>query len=157
MRRACALVAAALVASGCERDKPAPVQQAAKALEMAREDIEKARASIQATEKQSRALQEKIEAQRVELNDLVERRLTLLRQQFAEDEERIRRLPAPRETELRPRLGEIQKQLEDVELKLRAYRDAPPDKSKEALAALEKSLAALNERRRELEAQLRPA
>jgi chromosome segregation ATPase len=58
---------------------------------------------------------------------------------------------------LRPRLGEIQKQLEDVELKLRAYRDAPAGKSKEALAALEKSLAALNERRRELEAQLRPA
>jgi hypothetical protein len=136
MRRCCAVIAAALVAIGCERDKAPPVQQAAKALEMARENIEKARASIQASEQQSRALQEKIEAQRAELNDLVERRLTLLRQQFAEDEERIRRLPASRETQLRPRLGEIQKQLEDAESKLRAYRDAPPEKSKEALAAL---------------------
>ena len=155
MIRAWVCVAAALMLAACDGDKAPPAQQASKSLEAAREDMEKARDSIQATEAQSKALQEKIQAQRAELNDLVERRLALLRQQLAEDEARIRTLPAPRETELRPRFGELQKQLEDVAAKLNAYRDAPPGKAGEALAALEQSLAAFAERRRELEAQLK--
>ena len=151
-----ACMAAALLLAACDGDKAPPAQQASKSLEAAREDIERARASIQDTEAQSKALQEKIQAQRNELNGLVERRLALLRQQLAEDEALIRRLPAPRETELRPRFGELQKQLEDVTAKLKAYRDAPPGKAgDEALAALERSLAAFAERRRELEAQLK--
>lgn len=151
-----ACMAAALLLAACDGDKAPPAQQASKSLEAAREDIERARASIQDTEAQSKALQEKIQAQRNELNGLVERRLALLRQQLAEDEALIRRLPAPRETELRPRFGELQKQLEDVTAKLKAYRDAPPGKAgDEALAALEQSLAAFAERRRELEAQLK--
>lgn len=151
-----ACMAAALLLAACDGDKAPPAQQASKSLEAAREDIERARASIQDTEAQSKALQEKIQAQRNELNGLVERRLALLRQQLAEDEALIRRLPAPRETELRPRFGGLQKQLEDVTAKLKAYRDAPPGKAgDEALAALEQSLAAFAERRRELEAQLK--
>jgi hypothetical protein len=71
---------------------------------------------------------------------VIERRVTLLRQQLKEDEERLRRLPAPQETELRPRLAELGKLLKDAIAKLHAYRDAPPEKSAEALAALEKSL-----------------
>ncbi len=157
MRIVFACIAAAGLLGACDRDKPPPAQQASKSLQAAREDIEQARTSIQATEAHSKALQDKIQAQRAELNDLVERRLVLLRQQLVEDEERIRRLPAPRETELRPRFGELQKQLEDVTAKLHAYRDAPPDKANEALAALEQSLAAFAERRRELEAQLKAA
>jgi chromosome segregation ATPase len=71
-----------------------------------------------------------------------------------EDEERVRRLPAGKETEVAPRLAELQKQIDDVQGKLQAYRDAPREKAAEALAQLEESLAALGERRRELDAQL---
>lgn len=155
MRLLCGLAAACLLAA-CGGDPP-PAQEASKSLASAREDIEKARAAIQATEQQSKALHDKIRAQRAELNDLVEKRIALLRQQLAEDEERLRRLPAPRATELRPRLAELQKSLDEARARLLAYRDAPPDKSADALAALEKSLAAFNERRRDLEAQLKPA
>jgi hypothetical protein len=73
----------------------------------------KAKASIEATEKQSAELSKKIQSQRAELNDVIERRLTLLRQQLSDDEERVRRLPAAKETELRPRLAELGKLLED--------------------------------------------
>lgn len=148
-------IAVVLLAAGCDRAAAPPAQQAAQALAAAREDMEKARTSIQATEQQSKTLQERIQAQRTELDALVERRLTLLRQQLAEDEARISRLPAPREIELRPRLGELQKQFDDVKARLQAYRDAPPENSQAALAALEQSFASLTERRRELEAQLK--
>jgi chromosome segregation ATPase len=155
MRKIYACVAAGLTALvACDRDPPAPAQQAGKALEAAREDIEKARNAIQATEAHSKQLEEKIQAQRAQLNELIERRLTLLRQQMKEDEERVRRLPAGKETEVQPRLAELHKQIDDVQAKLHAYRDAPREKAAEALAQLEKSLAALAERRRDLDAQL---
>jgi chromosome segregation ATPase len=152
------VVALGIALTSCDRDKaPPPAQQATKALDSARDDIAKAKTSIDAIEKQSGDLSEKIKSQRAELHALVEKRLTLLRQQLKEDEERLRRLPAPQETELRPRLGELAKQLEDVAAKLNAYRDAPPDKAAPTLAALEKSLATFSEARRDLEAKLQPA
>lgn len=154
---ACVAAALGLLLAACGEDQAPAVQHAERALTAAREDIEKAKTSIQATEQYSKALEEKIQTQRAQLNDLVERRLTLMRQQLKDDEERIRRLPAPKETELRPRLAELGKHLQEVQAKLHAYRDAPPEKSGETLAALEQSLAALAERRRELEAQLQPA
>lgn len=151
------IVALGIVLTGCDRDKAPPAQQATKALASARDDIAKAKTSIDAIEKQSSELSEKIKSQRAELNDVVEKRLALLRQQLKDDEERVRRLPAPQETELRSRVAELGKQLEDVRAKLHAYRDAPPDKSAQLLAALEKSLAAFTEARRQLEAKLQPA
>ena len=155
MRQVYACVVVALTALvACDRDPPAPAQQAGKALEAAREDIEKARNAIQATEAHAKQLDEKIQAQRAQLNELIERRIALMRQQMKEDQERVRRLPAGKETEVQPRFAELQKQIDDVQAKLQAYRDAPGEKAAEALAQLEKSLAALGERRRELEAQL---
>ena len=155
MRQVYACVVAALTALvACNRDAPPPAQQAGKALEAAREDIEKARNAIQATEAHAKQLEEKIAAQRAQLNELIERRITLMRQQMKEDQERVRRLPAGKESEVQPRLAELQKQIDDVQAKLQAYRDAPREKAAEALAQLEKSLAALTERRREIDAQL---
>lgn len=152
-----AVAALGIVLAGCEGDKAPPAEQATQALASARDDISKAKTSIDAIEKQGGELSAKIKSQRAELNDVVEKRLALLRQQLKDDEERLQRLPAPQETELRPRLAELAKQLEDVTAKLHAYRDAPPDKSATTLAALEKSLAAFNEARRDLEAKLQPA
>jgi septal ring factor EnvC (AmiA/AmiB activator) len=152
-----AIVALGVALAGCDRDSAPPAQQATQALGSARDDIAKAKTSIDAIEKQSGELNEKIKSQRAELNALIEKRLVLLRQQLKEDEERIRRLPAAQETELRPRLAELAQQLEDVTAKLNAYRDAPPEKSGPMLAALEKSLATFSEARRDLEAKLQSA
>ena len=156
MKRICAAAAAALSIAACGGDAP-PAQQASQSLASAREDIDKARAAIQATEQQSRALQERIQAQRAELDNLVQKRLALLRQLLSEDEARLQQLPAPREAELRPRLQALGKDLEAVSARLQAYRDAPPEKAAEALAALEQALAGFAERRRELEGALQPA
>ena len=156
MKRICAGVATALVLAACDGEAPA-VQQASKSLASAREDIDNARAAIQATEQHSRELHERILAQRAELNSLIDKRLVLLRQQLAEDEARLRRLPAPRETELRPRLAQLHQNLDEIKARLHAYRDAPPDKAGEAFSALERALAGFAERRRELEGQLQPA
>lgn len=156
MKRICAAAAAALAIAACGGDAP-PAQQASQSLASAREDIDKARAAIQATEQQSRALEERIKAQRAELDSLVQKRLALLRRELADDESRLQRLPAPREAELRPRLEELRKSLDAVSGRLQAYRDAPPDKAAEALAALEQALAGFAERRRELEGALQPA
>jgi septal ring factor EnvC (AmiA/AmiB activator) len=124
MRIAYAITAAALLLVACDGGKAPPAQQAARSLAEAREDIDKARAAIQATEQQSKALQEKIQAQRAELSDLVEQRLALLRQQRPDDKA-------------------LEKRSEEVRARLKAYREAPPDKAREALAALERSLAEL--------------
>jgi predicted RNase H-like nuclease (RuvC/YqgF family) len=141
---------------GCDRKEAPPVQKAAEAIASAREDIEKAKVAIEATERRSKELEQKIAAQRAELTQLIERRATLLRQQLKDDEERIRRLPAQQETELRSKLAELGKQLEDAIAKLNAYRDAPSGKSAEALTALEKSLADYSAARRDLEARIQP-
>jgi len=156
MKQVLIMVALGLLLGGCDRDKAPSAQQATEALGSARDDIAKAKTSIDAIEKQSGELNDKIKSQRAELNAVVEKRLALLRQHLKEDEERLARLPAPQENELRPRLAELAKQLEDVTAKLNAYRDSPPEASAATLAALEKSLAAFSEARRDLEAKLQP-
>jgi chromosome segregation ATPase len=156
MKQFLIMVALGLLLAGCDRDKPPSAQQATEALGSARDGIAKAKTSIDAVEKESGELNEKIKSQRAELNALIEKRLAMLRQHLKEDEQRVARLPAPQETELRPRLAELAKQLEDVAVKLNAYRDAPPETSAAMLAALEKSLATYSEGRRDLEARLQP-
>jgi len=135
--RSAILMTLAVALAGCGEQKAPPAQQAAKALAAAREDIDKAKASIDASEKQSKDLEQRIQARRT-----------------APRAAAPAALPAPRETELRPQLAELAKQLADVTAKLQAYRDAPPDKSAETLSTLEKSLAAFAEKQRELEAKL---
>jgi hypothetical protein len=118
---------------------------------------EKAKEAVRQAAAQGLGRQREINAENemATLNDLIERRIALLRQQMKEDEERVRRLPAGKETEVEPRLAELRKQIDDVQAKLHAYRDAPREKAAAALGELEKSLAALTERRRELDAQLK--
>jgi peptidoglycan hydrolase CwlO-like protein len=145
---------AALTMGGCGKEEPPPAEQAAEALASARDDVQKAQAALQAVEERANALQERIASQRAEFNDIIQRKLALLQQQLKDDEERLRRLPAQRETELRPRLDALAKRLEEVGARLHAYRDAPPEKAPETLAALEKSLADFAEARRDLESAL---
>jgi chromosome segregation ATPase len=142
--------------AACGRGDAPPAEKAVSSLASAREEMDKARSAIEATEQHSKLLQQKIAAQRAELADVVERRATLLRQQLKHDEERLRRLPAAQESDAGPKLAAAGKQLDDVVAKLGGYRDAPPEKAAEALAALEKSLAAYADARRELETRLQP-
>jgi hypothetical protein len=57
-----AIAALGIALAGCDGNDAPPAQKAAQALASAREDIEKAKAAIEATERRSKALEEKIAA-----------------------------------------------------------------------------------------------
>jgi chromosome segregation ATPase len=147
----------AVFSLGCGNDKAPAVEEAKTALDQAQAGIEQAAASIAAMRKQSEELQQKIQEQRAALDSLMEKRLVLLRQQLDEYRERVQRLPAQMETELRTALDDLNQRLNGLAENLRAYRDAPPEKSAEARQQLENALKDFDTAFQKLEDQLQPA
>ena len=150
-------LAVTLVSLGCGSDKPPAVKEAKAALDQAQAGIEQAAASIAAMRKQSEELEQKIRDQRGALDSLIEKRLVLLRQQLDEYKERVQRLPAAKETELKADLDDLNQRLNGLTDHFRTYRDAPPEKSAEARQPLEKALKEFDTGFQKLQDQLQPA
>ncbi|HXV83227.1 MAG TPA: hypothetical protein VEG60_25475 [Candidatus Binatia bacterium] len=129
-----------LLIAGCDSKVSPSAEQAEKALSQAQSGVDQAAKSIGAMRNRSEQLQQKIDHQRSELTALIEKRLALLHQQLADYEQRVERLPASKETVLKPGLADLEKRLTGLAESFRAYRDAPPEKSTASLEQLEESL-----------------
>ena len=102
----------------------------------------------------SDAMQKQIAKQRGEIDQLIGKRLELLRRQIDALGQRVSRLPAERQTAIRPQLDALSPQRDDVSAKLKTYRDAPPDQSAERLRELDEALDRFQKETERIEAAM---
>ena len=143
--------------AGCGEKETPSTEKAEHALSQAQTNIGRAEELIDDMQRRSQALQEKIEQQRLLLDPLIEKRLALLRQQLSDYQQRLHRLPAPKENELEPTLADLKQRLDVLAGKFQAYRDAPPEKSAAMLQELEAALKEFESSHRKFDAEIRPA
>lgn len=151
---ACYILLWSLLLAGCDSNVSPSAEQAEKALSQAQSGVDQAAKSIGAMRKRSEQLQQKIDHQRSELTALIEKRLALLHQQLADYEQRVERLPASKETVLKPGLADLEERLTGLSENFRAYRDAPPEESTASLEQLEKSLKNFSEAQQKLYSEI---
>ena len=130
------------------------IQQAREGITQAREGVEQTSESLEEMRNQTEALKKQIAAQRGEIDQLIGKRLELLRRQIDVLGQRVRVLPAERETAVRPQLAQLARQREEVAGILKAYRDAPAEKSAEILRQLDEALDRLKKEYEGFEAQI---
>lgn len=140
------VAAALLLHTACNRQQTPGAKakeglaQAREGIAQAREGVEQTRTSLEAMSERSEAMQKQIAKQHAEIDQLIEKRLELLRRQIDALGHRVSRLPAERETAIRPQLDELSPQRDAVSEKLKTYRDAPPGQSAERLRELDETL-----------------
>lgn len=147
----------ALVLAGCGEKEKASPEKAAQALSQAQTNVERAEELIAEMRRRSDELQQKIEQQRTALDALIEKRLVLLQQQLSDYEQRLQRLPAPKENELKATLADLKQRLDALRAKFQVYRDAPPEKSVAMLQELEAALKDFESSHQKFNAEIRPA
>jgi DNA repair exonuclease SbcCD ATPase subunit len=147
----------ALIFPGCGEKETAAPEKAEQALSQAQSNVERADELIAEMRRRSEELQQKIEQQRSALDGLIEKRLVLLRQQLTDYEQRLHRLPAAKENELKLTLADLKQRLDALAGKFQAYRDAPPEKSAAVLQELEAALKEFESSHQKFDAEIRPA
>ena len=146
-----------LTFAGCEEKRTQSSEKAEQVLSQAQTNVERAEELIAEMRQRSEELQQKIEQQRSALDKLVEKRLVLLRQQLSDYEQRLYRLPAAKENELKATLADLKQRLGALAAKFQAYRDAPPEKSAVVLQELEAALKEFSSAFDKFDSDARPA
>ena len=154
------VAAALLLHTACNRQQTPGAKakeglsQAREGIAQAREGVEQTRSSLEAMSERSDSMQKQIAKQRGEIDQLIGKRLELLRRQIDALGQRVSRLPADRETAIRPQLDALSPQRDEVSAKLKAYRDATPDQSAERLRELDEALDRFQKESERIEAAM---
>jgi chromosome segregation ATPase len=149
-------ICALLLFAGCG-DKEKPPEKAEQALSQAQTSVDRADELIAEMRRSSEELQQKIEQQRSALDALIEKRLVLLRQQLTAYEQRVQRLPAAKENELKLSLADLKQRFDALAGKFQAYRDAPREKSAAVLQELETALEEFESSHQKFTEEIPPA
>jgi hypothetical protein len=105
----------------------------------------------------SQELEERIQAQRVELDALIEKRVALYRRQLQSYEQHLYRLPAAQESELKPTLPQLRQRLEALAGQYRSYRDGEPKNPGAASRQIENSLEEFDTAYQKLQSEIQPS
>lgn len=145
------------ISIGCEEEPESPVEQFEQSMDEAEESIQGAEKSLSAMRERGEELAESVEQRQAAVQELVEKQLALLDQQFEQQQARVARLPAGTETTFRARLNELAAKRNQAGQLLEQYAAATGAQATQIKTRLDNLMEELESAYEEFAADLRDA